>query len=59
MTPKEKVALVDLLNAHTNKIISFIGKDPRLQYWESENVDRRLDAAEREFLAEPEEVVES
>lgn len=59
MSPKEKEDLVDLLNAHTNKIIATVDHGGRMPMWMQENLNRAIDSCEREFLAEPEEVVES
>lgn len=59
MLPSEKEALVELLNAHTNKIVTLVGANPNVQHWTRENIENRLTAAERDFLAEPQEVIET
>lgn len=56
MTPKEKEALVDLLNAHTNKIAQLIGHGGKMPMWLTENVNNAIAHCEREFLTEPEEI---
>ncbi|MNC51952.1 hypothetical protein D3C75_1012700 [compost metagenome] len=57
MRQSEKEALVDLLNAHTNKIATLINGYPNIRSEYRYDAQQRLDAAERAFLAEPEEVV--
>lgn len=59
MLPSEKEALVDLLNAHTNKIIAYMGMNAgdNIPMWKRENVENQLSAAERTFLAEPADAV--
>lgn len=56
MTPNEKEALVNLLNAHSEKILRAIDNGGRMPMWMQENVNNSIKAAEREFLAEPEEI---
>lgn len=55
MTPSEKQALVDLLNAHSYKILMAIDNGGRMPNWMQENANNSILRAEREFLAEPEE----
>lgn len=56
MTPKEKEALVDLLNAHTSKITQLIECGGKMPMWRTENVNNAIAHCEREFLTEPEEI---
>lgn len=56
MTPSEKQALVDLLDAHSHKILQAIDNGGRMPNWMQENANNRILAAERSFLAEPEEI---
>lgn len=55
MTPSEKQALVDLLNAHSYKILMAIADCVGMPNWMQENANNSILRAEREFLAEPEE----
>ena len=55
MTSPEKQALVDLLNAHSYKILMAIDNGGRMPNWMQENANNSILRAEREFLAEPEE----
>lgn len=56
MTTKEKEDLVDLLNAHSNRLIAAINNGGQMPVWMRENHERAIKACEQEFLTEPEEV---
>ena len=55
MTPSEKIALVELLNAHSSRIITVIGGNPGVRREHLYDAAKRVETAELKFLAEPEE----
>jgi hypothetical protein len=53
MTPTEKEALVVMLDAYSKQIITLIGRDPNVQYWDEQKAQKRVDEAVTAFLAAP------
>ena len=51
MTPSEKKALIEVLDAYSKQIITLIWRDPNVQFWDEHKAQKRVDEAVVAFLA--------